>query len=183
MALLAKAVGTVIMTSISTGYRAANMKRNAFKSLLSSLDSLTYNQRKKLLDQLTYNPELESVKLIENRVQQTKSCPHCGAVELQRWGKSHDLQRYRCQTCHKTFNALTHCSLSRLRYKEKWLQYSQCLLEGHSIRKAARICGIDPKTAFRWRHRFLAASTQAPTRKMTGIIGPSLPRTARETSG
>lgn len=146
------------------------MKRKRFKTLLSSLDSLTHNQRKKLLDQLTYNPELESLQLVEAQTQKQANCPHCHSSRLQRWGKSHDLQRYRCKSCFKTFNALTKSPLSQLHYKEKWLLYSQCLLEGHSIRKAAKICDIDPKTAFRWRHRFLSSPAHNKTKKMTGIV-------------
>lgn len=146
------------------------MRRKTFKDLLSSLSSLTHNQRKILLDELTENPVLESLKVIEARSNEQINCPHCDSSQLQRWGKSNGSQRYRCKACLKTFNSLTNSSLSKLHYKEKWLLYSQCLLEGHSIRKAAKICGIDLKTSFRWRHRFLARSTHPPSTKMTGIV-------------
>ncbi len=36
--------------------------------------------------------------------------------------------------------------------------------EGETIREAAARCGIAPSTAFRWRHRFLAAVRQSPDR-------------------
>lgn len=146
------------------------MKRRDFKNLLSSVDSLSYNQRKKLLDQLTENPAIESLNIIEEHNQKKKLCPHCQSSAVQRWGKSHDLQRYRCKACQKTFNSLTQTSLSGLRHKEKWLDYSNCLREGKSIRESAKICGIDPKTAFRWRHRFLNSPAGNKSRKMTGIV-------------
>ena len=146
------------------------MRRKAFKSLLSSLDSLTHNQRKILLDQFTTNPAIESLKLIEARNNYQNNCPHCDSSKVQRWGKSHNAQRFRCKVCLKTFNSLTNCPLSKLHHKEKWLLYAQCLLEGLSIRKAAKICGIDPKTSFRWRHRFLANATHPPSVKMMGIV-------------
>lgn len=146
------------------------MKRSDFKNFLSSVDLLSYNQRKTLLDQLTENPAIESLNLVEERNQKKTLCPHCESSAVQRWGKSHDLQRYRCKACHKTFNSLTQTSLSGLRHKEKWLDYSNCLQEGRSIRESAKICGIDPKTAFRWRHRFLSSPAGNKSRKMTGIV-------------
>jgi len=146
------------------------MRRKTFKNLLSDLDSLTYNQRKKLLVELTENPDTESLNIVESHNTKKSSCPHCQSSAIQRWGKSHDLQRYRCKACRKTFNSLTQTSLSGLRHKEKWLTYSKCLLEGYSVRKSTLICGIDPKTAFRWRHRFLSSPTGKKSKKMTGIV-------------
>ena len=146
------------------------MKRKDFKNLLSQLEHLTYNQRKKLLDQMTETPESESLNIAESQNKVKKSCPHCNCSSLNRWGKSDGLQRYRCKECKKTFNALTETSLSKLHYKDKWLTYSQCLAEGKTIRESAKICGIDPKTAFRWRHRFLSSPAQSKTKKMTGIV-------------
>jgi len=168
--MLASPVDTVIMYSISISYRGAPMNRKDFKSLLSQLDNLTYNQRKKLLGKIEENPQLESVEIVESQNKQNASCPHCSSSSVSRWGKSHGLQRYRCKECDKTFNCLTDTALSKLHYKEKWLTYSQCLSEGKTIREAAKICGIDPKTAFRWRHRFLSAPAGNKNEKMTGIV-------------
>ena len=53
------------------------------------------------------------------------------------------MQRYRCKSCLKTFNAATGTPLARLRKKEKWLEYSKAMVDGLSVRKAARKCGID----------------------------------------
>ena len=148
----------------------SNMKRKEFNNLLSGLTTLSHNQRKKLLDQLTVNPDIKSLEIVEASIKQKNTCPHCQSSKIQRWGKSNDLQRYRCKACQKTFNSLTETSLSRLRHKEKWLTYSQCLFEGKSIRKSAAICGIDFKTAFRWRHRFLSSPTRKKSKKMVGIV-------------
>jgi len=146
------------------------MKRKDFKHLLSSVDLLSYNQRKMLLDQLTGAPAVQSLNIVEEHGQNKHSCPHCQSSVVQRWGKSHGLQRYRCKACQKTFNSLTQTSLSGLHYKEKWLNYSECLRDGRTIREAAKICGIDPKTAFRWRHRFLSSPASNKTKRMTGIV-------------
>lgn len=146
------------------------MLRKNFKGLLSQLDSLTHFQKQKLLVELKNNSNSSSVNLVESHSQDANHCPHCASTLLSRWGKSHGLQRYRCKECKKTFNALTGSSLSRLRYKELWLPYSQCLHEGMSIRKAAASCGINKSTSFRWRHRFLSGPAQDKSTKMVGIV-------------
>jgi hypothetical protein len=55
-------------------------------------------------------------------------------------------------------NALTGTSMTRLRKKELWLEYSRALADSLSLTKAAERCGVNRTTAFRWRHRFLPLS-------------------------
>jgi hypothetical protein len=52
---------------------------------------------------------------------------------------------------------LTGTPLAHLRKRGQWarLRYSQALIEGISLREAARRCSVDKYTAFLWRHRFL----------------------------
>ena len=50
-------------------------------------------------------------------------------VQFQRWGISNGMQRYRCKSCLKTFNAATGTPLARLRKKEKWLEYSKAMVD------------------------------------------------------
>ncbi len=47
-------------------------------------------------------------------------------------------------------------SKARLRHKHKWLDYLNAIKESLTIRKAATGVGLNLKTSFRWRHRFLA---------------------------
>jgi len=168
--MFALPVGTVNMYSISNADGNANMLRKDFKNLLSQLDSLTRTQKQRLLTEVREESNSQSINLIESSFDEVGCCAHCGSTSYLRWGKSHQLQRYRCKDCKKTFNALTGSSLSRLRYKELWLSYSECLTEGMSIRKAADHCGIDKTTAFRWRHRFLSGPTENGSQKMVGIV-------------
>lgn len=93
-------------------------------------------------------------ELGQSRVER-RGCPHCDSREVVRWGQSDALPRYRCKACRRTFNALTKTPLAHLRMKEKWDTQAQALIDGISIAKAAARCGVDYKTAFRWRHRFL----------------------------
>src|SRR3954466_8755724 len=112
--------------------------------------------------------EPEAVRLIEQAFAAAPRCPHCGAERLQRWGHASGLRRYRCQACHKTFDALTGTSLARLRKKACWLRYGGALAAGMSLAEAAAHCGVHLTTSFRWRHRFLRAP--AATREAMGGV-------------
>lgn len=151
-------------------YKGAKMNRKAFKSIVSQLDSLTYHQKQKLIQELTPSAENESLQLIESHQNSCSSCPHCESKKLHKWGKANGLQRYRCKGCSKTFNSLTDTELSKIQHRDKLMIYAKCLEQGKSIRESAKICKIDPKTAFRWRHKFLASAAKNEPTKMTGIV-------------
>ena len=120
------------------------MDHTEFKQYLSRLEGLSPAQKRKLSDVLRVKDEGEAVaETLEKRMSGDGHCPHCKHNQFQRWGISHGMQRYRCKSCLKTFNAATGTPLARLRKKEKWLEYSKAMVDGLSVRKAARKCGID----------------------------------------
>jgi transposase-like protein len=145
--------------------------RQQFKRLEEKLPSLTRHQQRRLLDNLqeSFNRS-ETITVIESRYECNDRCPRCSEQKIQRWGKRHGLQRYRCKSCQRTFNALTGTPLARLRHKERWLSYSDSLREGYSVRRSAKENHLDPSTAFRWRHRFLSTPTHNQSVKMAGIV-------------
>lgn len=102
--------------------------------------------------------------------QASTGCPHCGGDKIGRWGKSNGKPRYRCATCARTFNPVTGTPLARLRYPERWADQAQALIAGETIAKAAKRLGVDYTTAFRWRHRFLAALNQDKPARLSGIV-------------
>jgi transposase-like protein len=124
-------------------------------------------------------------------------CPHCDGADVVRWGKASGLPRYRCKACARTFNALTKTPLAKLRMKDKWSSQADAMIEGVSLAKAARRCGVHYTTAFRWRHRFLAALSGDKPKTLAGIVESdetfilesfkgkrsSLPRKARKRGG
>ena len=65
-------------------------------------------------------------------------CPHCGNEGTVRNGSANGLQRYKCRSCHRTFNALTGTPLARLRQKPKWLAQAEVLRDGTTITQAAK---------------------------------------------
>jgi len=97
-------------------------------------------------------------------------CPHCASRKLQRWGSSAGLPRYRCVDCRRSCNALTGTSLARLRKKDRWADHAQAMINGDTLAKSAKRCGVAFSTAFRWRHRFLAAPAVDKPTKLTGIV-------------
>jgi transposase-like protein len=97
-------------------------------------------------------------------------CPHCGQSDVVRWGKASGLPRYRCKGCARTFNALSKTPLAKLRMREKWGEQAGAMIEGVSLAKAARRCGVHYTTAFRWRHRFLAALSADKPKTLSGIV-------------
>ena len=99
-----------------------------------------------------------------------QGCPHCAGREIVGWGRSHGLLRFRCKSCGRTFNTLTKTPMAHLRKKDRWLDHARAMIEGKSLAKTAALCGIDPTTAFRWRHRFLRAPASDKPRGLRGIV-------------
>ena len=97
-------------------------------------------------------------------------CPHCGGDSVQKWGNANGKPRYRCRDCRKTSNPVTGTPLSGLHYPDRWRDQAQALIAGETIAKAAKRCAVDYTTAFRWRHRFLAALNQDKPARLCGIV-------------
>ena len=144
------------------------MNEKKFTPILQNLKLLTPSQRQRLhLNLELSETSTEEVLTVKASVRQ---CPHCDSTELKPWGSSHGLPRYRCKACLKTCNPLTKTPLARLRKRDKWLVYSQALIEGLSVRKAATLCGINKNTAFLWRHRFLTFANTNQALHEEGIV-------------
>jgi transposase-like protein len=146
------------------------MREADFEALLQLVERLSLEQRTALGRALAAaSGESEAVRLLEEAFIAAPQCPHCAATALQRWGYASGLRRYRCKTCHKTFNALTGSSLAGLRKKECWLAYGEALAKGMTLVQAAAPCGVHMTTSFRWRHRFLQAPA-VTQEALTGVV-------------
>lgn len=124
-------------------------------------------------------------------------CPHCGGDDIRPWGKASGKPRYRCVSCRKTFNPLTGTPLAGLHYPDRWQDQALALISGETVVKAAKRCGVDYTTAFRWRHRFLEALNRDKPTSLSGIVEADetfilesfkgkrrgLPRSARKRGG
>ncbi|WP_165390737.1 IS1595 family transposase [Pseudoduganella lutea] len=111
----------------------------------------------------------QCLRLIEESAGK-RPCPRCGGTRCHRSGHANGLQRYRCVACRRSFNALTSTPLARLRLRDKWLPYFQCLIESCTVRKAAERVAVAKSTSFRWRHRFIAAVRRERRPQLSGIV-------------
>ena len=146
------------------------MERKEFLTWLSEVDRLSEAQKQEAGEVVAGRPVGEaSLAAIEMGVGEDRSCPRCGAHGAVANGKSRGLQRYLCRSCNRTFGAVTSTPMNRLHHKELWLTFGDCLANGDTIAAAAKRCAIAVSTAFRWRHRFLAA-INTNTDKLKGIV-------------
>jgi transposase-like protein len=143
------------------------MKAETFICLMQDVVLLTLHHREQLRERLNEQDGQQQVlSVIES---QTRCCPRCHATAVCRYGKVSGLQRYRCQTCKRTFNALTGTSLARLRKKDKWLNFSDALVASQTLRQAATAIGVHRNTTLRWRHRFLQSIKDDRAPKLQGV--------------
>lgn len=147
------------------------MKQADFKILERALSSLPVERKKYIAERLLGQISSQADTLIDT-LSHHFPCPHCGGEHAVKWGRSGGLQRYRCRNpeCHKTFNALTGKPLAKLQHRDKWFDYLRCMRGSLTLRASAARVGIDLKTAFRWRHRFLKTSAQDNATPLSGII-------------
>lgn len=146
------------------------MKNRDFSQLLLQITEMDHRQRSSLLNALTHlSDDTQVIECIESKFDADGKCPFCSHDYYYRHGFASGLQRYRCMSCKKTFNALTGTPLARLRHKDKWLSYLKAIRESLTVRKAATLVGINRKTSFRWRHRFLTLIADDHPNSLHGI--------------
>jgi transposase-like protein len=132
------------------------MEACAFDLYLTQIAQLSRAQCMRVLALL--KPAVDqgrTAAVIENAVAPRLCCPRCQGKQLYRHGTKSGLQRFRCRACGRTFNSLTGTPLARLRHKDKWLDFSDCMLDSRTVRKAAARVEAAKNTSLRWRHRFL----------------------------
>lgn len=146
------------------------MTKQEMQRLLVLVGRLTRTQRQQLVGKLKARSNAEaSIEVLESAGGPSRACPHCKSERLVRNGMADGLQRYKCRTCGKTFNALTGTPLARLRHKDKWLEQTQALADGLTVHRAAEFLGVAPSTAFRWRHRFLRVPKGVKPGTLAGV--------------
>ena len=170
------------------------MDASSFSAWLSGIGLLTADQRSSVLAELSRtaasvtavspprdegadpasDPSVPATEGLMSQIGQSRlasfGCPHCGGDSVGKWGQASGKPRYRCRDCGKTFNPLTGTPLSGLHYPDRWPDQAQALIAGETIAKAAERCRVDYTTAFRWRHRFLAALNHDKPARLSGIV-------------
>jgi len=143
------------------------MKRRQFKRFFNRLHLLTFKQKAFVANTLKH---LEPIDGMLAHLGVAQTCRHCHSESYYRWGYESGIQRYKCRSCGKTYNALTSTPLAKLRKKEKWYTNAEQMLNGTSIAKTSAACQVATSTAFRWRHRFLQLLSQGKPVVLSGIV-------------
>ena len=163
LALSETSDGGAIENEMASGADIPNVGREATRGDLPvALSSL--------LERPSIRVGADVVSALGQRRVDSVGCPHCECRHVVRWGQASGIPRYRCSDCRRTFNALTKTPLAHLRMKDKWVAQTEAMIDGVSAAKAAKRCGVDDKTAFRWRHRFLASLAGDKPRTLSGIV-------------
>ena len=145
------------------------MKAGQFKRFLESVTALTASQLERVRAVLvTEHTVRASYRAIE--AERPSACPWCDSEKMVRNGVQNGLQRYLCRACRKTFNAASGTPLSRLRNKDRFEAYAQCMRKGYTVREAAIEVGLTLDKAFRWRHRFLSTAVAHQPKGLSGIL-------------
>jgi len=101
-----------------------------------------------------------------------RCCAHCHGGNIVLHGKDRNgRQRFKCRGCRRTYNILTGTPMARARMPEKWAKYLDCMTRHRSVRRiVASGIGVHQVTAWRWRHRFLAAAANDNASLLSGVI-------------
>ncbi|UCU95231.1 IS1595 family transposase [Hydrogenophaga taeniospiralis] len=145
------------------------MKTAQFKALLASLEGLTPSQRRRLADSLTGKAGQAAGPTPLDAILSPR-CPDCQSSQVVRNGMHAGQQRYLCKACPRTFNAVSGSPLSRLRDKDRFEAYADCMRQGLSVRDAAAKVGLSVDRAFRWRHRFLQSVVPHQPKGVAGML-------------
>ena len=130
-------------------------------SLISELDE----ERRKIVSDYLVSLEknIHERKEIDDKLIQSKSnskivCPKCRSIEVRKFGKRNNHQRYRCNSCNHVFtetstNALKATKLSTF----KWYEYADLFNYRFTLRNIAKRLKVSINTAFLMRHKILNA--------------------------
>jgi transposase-like protein len=148
------------------------MASKQFQNILHNVNHLDYSQLKKLRHEVELNIANNQVgQAIADHEETISHCIHCHSHELNRWGMTKQgIQRFRCKSCKKTFNALADSSLYHMKKPEKWIEYTKLMWDGVSLRKSAKILDISLRTSFHWRHQFLKSPAHFQPSGLHGVI-------------
>jgi transposase-like protein len=97
-------------------------------------------------------------------------CPRCGDTRIIAWGSFSGRQRHRCKGCRRTFSDFTLTPVAYSKRAHLWRACGRCMVASWTVRRAARRIGVHPTTAFRWRHRILAAVRRGTCQLLGGRV-------------
>ena len=147
-----------------------------YRNALEALRLLTPEQRDALFESFNKshsngsasasgecNSALEEF-VTEQRFAKGRICAYCGEKRnIVRCGHTKaGNQRYRCNSCHKTFTATSNTPLHGMKKDYRTIKrFIFAMVNGWSLDRTAAYCKIHRNTAYRWRHKILDAVSKA----------------------
>lgn len=114
----------------------------------------------------------EFIRQIQPRT--VSCCPHCHSTHFVKNGNVNKKQRYLCrgENCGKSFMASTGTIFfSTKKNMDSLEKYLMCIFQFRSLRQCAKICKMNLKTAFIWRHKILDLLSQIMADlKLNGVV-------------
>ena len=159
-----------IVAHVRRVIQEAEMRKPVINRIVALLRELSPSQLKAVaIEMAALEMRAGATAVIEGRCAVGAACPHCQSEQVHRHGQANGLQRFRCCTCRRTFNALSGTPLAGLHKREKWLGQAEALRDARPLRTVAQELSIHVGTAHRWRHRFLACPQAAMPAALVGI--------------
>jgi transposase-like protein len=147
-----------------------DMRKRELARMIEALGKLSRAERQMVVAEIAAaDGQASSVAVIDDRVPERRDCPHCASRQVVKNGHADGLQRFKCRSCAKSFNALTGTPLSHLHQRAKWLGQASALRDGLVLREVAQRLNVALSTAHRWRHRFLAVPRTVQAQALMGI--------------
>ncbi len=142
--------------------------------LKSQFKDLDIDAQEQLIDELTMIKDNSNFNLLTVREDQLNNkqgnCPHCNSLKYSKDGREKSgVQRYRCKSCKRGFNAYTGTWLAKINKKELLIPYIKLMREGNSLEKTRKKLNINKKTAFDWRHKITASISKISGNSFEGI--------------
>ena len=106
------------------------MKSSQFKEFLSQLNLLTFKQKARVGEVLKHAQPVDG--LLGN-LGVANACRYFQSKEYYRWGCESGIQRYKCRSCGRTYNALTKTPVAKLRKKAQWLSNEEAISKIQSV--------------------------------------------------
>ena len=146
------------------------MDAKSFRGWLGQLGELSARQLEQLKGRLAGGEASEDARLDQSTRPGKPGLPALSGGPCAALGpRVRDSALPSCD-CHRTFNALTGSPLAGLKYREAWSNYAKAMIDGCSLRVAARRSGVHLSTAFRWRHRLLQGPAQEQDTELHNIV-------------
>jgi transposase-like protein len=139
---------------------------NVQEQIVKLFESLSSEERASVMAELQIINDANSD---QHKVSPVEACPYCSSKFLIKNGHRGVTQRYKCNTCQKTFSSISGSCYHAIKKVSKFEQYSQLMFDQYlPIAKMAEKIGISVQTSFDWRHKILSG-LNAESKEFKGI--------------